>query len=362
MGQMKVIVPKLNKRKSPVLDFSDKRNIVGVIKEGEIFESVAQITNALGTWHVNRDGHWVWEMGFFDKDKVGANTQWWFQKLRIDELQNLIAGLPNRPDVTVAILDTGIVNNIDVASVFNSAGSKNFINSTNNIADAKSGHGTLCASLIAASGKIFGSINPQAKVFIGKVFTDMIATNEQIIANAINTLCDPLFEPKIDIISISGGIDDLDPASSVLTAAIHKAQEQSVIISAAVGNRLQTATGYYPALYNYAFSIGALDQNFNYSTSLNPATTKIDYLLPGENIRSINFLESETEFDGTSHACAIMSGILSLVIVIAKSKNLRWVSEDFRHFLDTCCDQVDFGGHIYNRFHPDLLVLNLKNL
>ncbi len=63
MAQFKVIVNKLNKRTSPITNLNDKSNIVGVVGNGFTFESADEITNNLGTWYVDRDGHYYWGRG-----------------------------------------------------------------------------------------------------------------------------------------------------------------------------------------------------------------------------------------------------------------------------------------------------------
>jgi GH25 family lysozyme M1 (1,4-beta-N-acetylmuramidase) len=63
MTQLKVIVNKLNRRKGPVADMSNKSNIVGTVPEGYVFESDFQITNMLGTWYADRDGYYYWGNG-----------------------------------------------------------------------------------------------------------------------------------------------------------------------------------------------------------------------------------------------------------------------------------------------------------
>ena len=63
MIQVKVIVQKLNRRKSPITDFGDKNNIIGTVSKGYLFTSDSQITNNLGTWYADRDGYYYWQGG-----------------------------------------------------------------------------------------------------------------------------------------------------------------------------------------------------------------------------------------------------------------------------------------------------------
>lgn len=63
MIQVKVIVNKLNRRKGPINDFTDRSNIIGSVSNGYLFTSDNQVTNSLGTWYADRDGYYYWGGG-----------------------------------------------------------------------------------------------------------------------------------------------------------------------------------------------------------------------------------------------------------------------------------------------------------
>lgn len=63
MLQIKVIVSRLNKRKGPITDFTDKSNIAGVVSKGFTFQSDNEITNDLGKWYIDSDGYYYWGGG-----------------------------------------------------------------------------------------------------------------------------------------------------------------------------------------------------------------------------------------------------------------------------------------------------------
>jgi hypothetical protein len=79
MAQLKVIVNRLNKRKEPITDFSDKGNIVGSVSKGYIFEGDNILSNTLGDWYVDRDGYYYWGGGLsvisFDNSALSFSPQ-----------------------------------------------------------------------------------------------------------------------------------------------------------------------------------------------------------------------------------------------------------------------------------------------
>ena len=63
MAQLKVIVNKLNRRRNPITQFSEKGNVSGTVLKGFQFESVKEEKNDLGTWYEDRDGNYYWGGG-----------------------------------------------------------------------------------------------------------------------------------------------------------------------------------------------------------------------------------------------------------------------------------------------------------
>ena len=69
MSFLRIVVPLLNKRTSPVEDVSNKTNVVGQDKGNYQFESVGEVINSLGTWYRDRGGHYYWGGGI---EKTGS--------------------------------------------------------------------------------------------------------------------------------------------------------------------------------------------------------------------------------------------------------------------------------------------------
>lgn len=63
MAYLKVIVNKLNKRRAPISDFSEKGNISGTVSKGYLFTSIREELNALGTWYMDSTGYYYWGGG-----------------------------------------------------------------------------------------------------------------------------------------------------------------------------------------------------------------------------------------------------------------------------------------------------------
>lgn len=63
MTQLKVNVNKLNRRRNPITDFSDKSNISGTVARGFLLVSKKEETNNLGTWYMDTDGYYYWGGG-----------------------------------------------------------------------------------------------------------------------------------------------------------------------------------------------------------------------------------------------------------------------------------------------------------
>lgn len=60
---MIVTVTKLNKRRTPIVNLSDKSNVIGTVNKGFTFESVNELTNTMGRWYEDRDGFFYWGGG-----------------------------------------------------------------------------------------------------------------------------------------------------------------------------------------------------------------------------------------------------------------------------------------------------------
>jgi len=116
---------------------------------------------------------------------------------------------------------------------------------------------------------------------------------------------------------------------------IRYAHEHGVAVVAAAGNYNED-TQYYPAAYQYVFSVAATNQfdekygrsNFHYS---------VDIAAPGTNILSIwGHTDEYVENSGTSMATPLVAGTIALV----KSARPNWTAEQAGHQVRIAADDI----------------------
>lgn len=362
MYKLQVTADKLSIRNTPQAD-PTYANWVGDMNKGEIFTAVNLIKGNAA------DGS---EDFYADNSNRFASaqwlSQWWYEILRIKDLQGLARPYLNTNNpINIAVLDTGLIADDTIQKSFNIIGKRNFLTDTDDVTDNTNGHGTLCASLISANNLLFAGININANLFIGKIFPDSGPASGNVIVKAVDYLTDPQNNLNIDIISISGGVSQDDDSIALITTALSNAVTNSVIFSCAIGNYGETSFGYYPARDINALSIGALNEQSRFAGDVNPDTCrKIDFFLPGVSIKGLNYLSVKDTVDGTSQACAIMTGIISFVKAKIKAKNLLWKLGDFKSFLITCSDtfyqQIDSDSVLFYKINADKFINNFTSL
>jgi subtilisin family serine protease len=340
MPQLKVIVNKLNKRSGPVTDFSKKGNVVGTLNEGAVFKSVAEITNNLGTWHVDENGFAIWAggttsaegtaaSGFSDYQNlqfIPSKMSWAHEFLEIPiiwkEIRSAGAG------VNIAIIDSGI--NINVPDVTNAILPKSISIDTNGTIDDSTnlsdrlkdnvGHGTKMAGIIGAAGiKVYG-IAPESKLLIIKVTDSLAGLAPVAIAKAFDWLSSQN-DIEVDIISASFAILDNAEVREHVEACLNK----GIAVFGAIGDDHFAAfpekqKDTFPACYPLSTAVGSFDP----SGQLCPFSNWNDnlaLLAPGdENILTIGSDASPTAGEQTSIATAISSAAFALLISVIKTE------------------------------------------
>jgi len=178
--------------------------------------------------------------------------------------------------VTVAVLDTGISEHVDLSecwakdSVYNCSDSDSW-------EDKSSGHGTHVAGIIAGNDNDFGVIGvaPKCKVIPIKVLNDDGSGSFETIAAGLRKAIDL----NVDIINMSLGASSEPP--KFIHDLILEAVSKGIVVIAAAGNDSQSVN--YPARYDEVIAVAALDASGKLATFTSKDET-VDIVAPGVDI------------------------------------------------------------------------------
>lgn len=216
--------------------------------------------------------------------------------------------------VTVAILDTGISEHVDLSEcwtkdkVFNCSDSDSW-------EDKASGHGTHVAGIIAGSDNDFGVVGvaPKCKVVPIKVLSDDGAGSFETIAAGLRKA----IELNVDIINMSLGTSSEPP--QVIHDLILEAVSKGIVVVAAAGNDSKSVN--FPARYDEVIAVAALDAGGRLATFTSKDET-VDIVAPGVDIYSTYLRNEYCKMSGTSQASPFVAGICALIKSALKNLNL----------------------------------------
>jgi len=226
------------------------------------------------------------------------------------------------PEVTVAVIDTGIdFDHPDLQEKIASGG-YDFVNSDNDPTD-DNGHGTYVAGIIAAKTNNREGI---AGVSWDCMIMPLKAVDEDG-SGYVDWLIEAIryaAENGADVINMSLGFP-LPPGQSVpaLEDALQYAQAQGLVSVAAAGN--ESAAVLYPAAYDdYCLAVAATD-NLDQRPTWSNFGPEVDVAAPGDNVWSLvptwypGLVWKDFSFDpygygdGTSASTAFVSGFAALI-------------------------------------------------
>ncbi len=235
--------------------------------------------------------------------------------------------------IVVAVIDTGCqIDHPDLKDRI--IGGRNFTTDNNgdpnNFSD-NNGHGTHVAGTIAAAENNSGvlGVAPLANLLILKVLGKDGSGNYKSIIDAIKYAIKwrGQNDEKVRVISMSlGGSNDVPK----LHEAIKEAVNNDILVVCASGNNGdnndKTNEYSYPAAYNEAISVGAIDfdkQMSKYSNS----NYNVDLVAPGNDILSTYLDGKYAKLSGTSMATPHVSGAVALIIKISETEFGRTLTE-----------------------------------
>ena len=375
MKLYQVTAKKLNKRKQPVSDFTDKKNVIGTVEFGFTFqgEEDPSFENALGKWCKDRDGYYYWRGGLIEKDhlqEVNADplnkdkakdiiddkvvqdvvadqvpskkdatpdtpptsvfSDFWFNELEIFRIWNEFN--EKGENAKALVLDSGI--NIDLVQIKSAIQEpvKNFVAGSTTIkCQDPEFHGTHCSSLIAARGNNqFTGAAPATKLYVGKITDSGDLEDSTTLKAALKEFLKD--EYIFDIISISQTLISKDLEVDDL---IGQHLRKNRIVIAAIGNDpelLNSAYDRYPGAFEKCISVGSASNSKSLSTfSMNPVNTNIFCF--GENILSYQDTAEPKPLTGTSQATAIVAGICCLIVSWLKKNGFSYDSHSIKQLL-----------------------------
>jgi major intracellular serine protease len=258
--------------------------------------------------------------------------------------------------VVVAILDTGIdTQHPDLKDRI--IGGKNFTNEgrADNFEDGN-GHGTHCAGIVGANGKIKG-VAPDCSLLIGKVLDRNGSGGYYSIIEGIKwaTKWRGAKGERVRIISMSLGGTYNDHK---MERAILEACASGIIVVVASGNEgdgnPETLEISYPALYNECVTVGACDENRQIANFSNEHL-QVDIVGAGVDVLSTYPSSTYARLSGTSMATPHVAGILALLINLSEKKFRRGLTESeiFANLSKICCS-IGYKASVEGNGLPEL--------
>ncbi len=226
--------------------------------------------------------------------------------------------------IRVALIDSGI-SPIAISTSHIGEG-KNYALPDRDTADVL-GHGTALAGLIldTAPDAVLVPLVLSTKTAGGKAVQCNVKTIAEIIRDAVEVY-------DCQVINISAGISQDVPA---LQQAIAYAEEQGVVVVAAVGNTNRTTPelSYYPASYDTVIGVGALRKDGKVASF--SQRHGVSLVAPGDGLKVVGLQGQTTTASGTSFAAARVTGAVAALLAESPELTPAQVRE---HLFDRAMD------------------------
>ncbi|UJG44799.1 MAG: S8 family serine peptidase [Candidatus Heimdallarchaeum endolithica] len=289
-------------------------------------------------------------------------------------------------NVTVAILDTGILKNHPALNATQDGkariiATKNFFDENSYPTD-NNGHGSALAGIIGSNG-LFGypiGVSPNCNFIIGKILTNEGQGTLETLLSGI----DWAISQGADIINLSIG-KRVESLQAPEIEAVNNAVKKGIIIISAVGNsRGKLEFGYNskftvlsPGIASDGITVGAIDNNevlYEFSSggpvTINYNETEgknlydfqdIDYWIkpdvvsPGVRINTTtNVLDSTKIVTGTSYSTAVVSGLCALILSVNKEYKPSIIKSAFLESAKKLENNLLFPSNKTTKISPDI--------
>jgi subtilisin family serine protease len=348
----------LNIRNSPSSDH-DNTFIGNVLKGTVIFLNEEAVAGTIPEGATT--SRWLGDTNnrFVHGEGVVEASWFWIKEYEIDKLWEQSTG----ENVTVILIDSGVKDCEDLT------GANVNLSTVLSIGDSIDvhGHGTLMASIIAGNGNFIQGIAPNVNIISIKI-SDNGNFDEANFIKALKLLTKILEKKKSYVINCSLDLKlDLDEAViSEIQNIINELHEiYNVVFTAAVGNAPFTGFKTIPAsLDNVVSCAGLRNENGQIVKLSSTYWENITINSPAE--YPVNHLtrlfNDEVHPQGTSHACAFTSGLISLLISQGINKQKKIDSNDIVNILKTSSDTVMIDDETYQQLNKTKLLNSFNNI
>lgn len=268
----------------------------------------------------------------------GLANQWYLDNIKAYAPR--AAGL-NGFGVTVAVIDSGLVQSHEDFAYDKITGQNFLTDQTSENYTDVTGHGTLATGIIAAqsdNGVGIAGLADQADILSLRCFREKDTTVADILSAVSYAI-----QNGADVINMSfGGTNSavLQPLDNVLK----RADAADILLVAAVGNA-GTAVPNYPAAYAQVTGVGMI-QSDNTVDPLSQRNSSVFVTAPGRTIYGIGFTPSapyRTD-SGTSFAAPIVSAMAAMT----KQADSAIDNDGFRTLLNACATDRGAVGYDVN--------------
>jgi subtilisin family serine protease len=258
------------------------------------------------------------------------------------------------PEVTVAVLDTGVAldhpelegrlhDGFDFVDIIGGAGE--FLGDhvgADEVPEDEVGHGTHVAGIIVARGRAMPvGVAPECRILPVRVLAAFKQGASRVgagLVENINAGVKWAVDQGAQVINMSLGVQHAGgglPHEEVVAYA----QRRDVTIVAASGNDGREAL-YYPGALPGVIAVGAVDSTGSVS-DFSTFGRQVSFVAPGEEIYSTYLARDYAFSTGTSHAAPFVAGAIALLKSYARQRDRHLTDRQAKHVLKHTADKID---------------------